>query len=51
MCPRVTFVSSRRLSKTTRNKISSQAQRPVRSSVDIFNQHVDTGVLPFWGQL
>ncbi len=47
----VTFVSSGRLSKTACNKISSQAQTPVRSSVDIFDEHVDTCVLPFWGQL
>ena len=51
MCTCVTFVSSSRLSKTARDKISSQTQRPVRSSVDIFDQHIDARVLPFGGQL
>jgi len=48
---RLTFISGRRFSKTARDEISGQAQRPVRASVDVFDQHVDAGVLPLRGQL
>lgn len=47
----LTFISSGRLSKTARNQISGQAQRSIRSSVDVFDQHVHARVLPLRGQL
>lgn len=49
--PSVTFVSSSRLPKTAGNEISRQAQGAVGSSVDVFDQHINTRVLPFGGQL
>lgn len=49
--PRLTFVSSSRLSKAAGNEISRQAQRRIRSSVDVLDQHVHAGVLALGRQL
>lgn len=53
LCGRVcvTFVGSGRFPKTACNQIAGESQGPVRSSVDIFDQHVHAGVLPPGGQL
>ena len=47
----ITFVSSGRLSKAAGYKVSSHAQRAIGSPIDVFDQHVNIGVLPPGGQL
>lgn len=49
--PRLTFVSSSRLSKAAGNEISRHAQRRIRSSVNVLDQHVHAGVLALGRQL
>lgn len=48
---RITFVGRGGLSEAAGDQISGQAQRAVRSSVDVLDQHVNAGVLPLGGQL